>query len=237
MRNAVVVFCAFMIGMFYFCISEYAYARDIKSSSDPFRGDISLEERGWINLSVYGAGAFTELFKDVDDIEYENDLFVSGRLTYDITPYIEVGIEGGHMKLDVDELNFNTNLVAYMTNNAGEIDAVTVMGIMVVKYPIKSTENKLVPYGLIGAGGIFMDFDEGNGLTAPPATIDDDASFAIKAGAGVDYYLTEKAAVFLEGSYFWSDYDPDVSVVGGGTGTLDADINALFVGGGLKFSF
>jgi len=224
--SAVIIFSTF--------ICKNACARDIKPDFDPWRNNI---ERGWINLSIYGAGAFPETFKNINGIELLQGSFYGGRFTYDATPYIAVGIDFGRLKLGVDFISAVVGGEPTQASDAGEINASTLMGVLVLKAPIEMSDNRLVPYVLVGLGAIFTEFDEGFNLEIENATIKDYTTFVMKSGLGFDYYVTEKAALFIEGSFLWADYDPIVNIVDLGTGTLDKTINALLFGGGLKFSF
>ena len=230
-----IIICALSaVIIFSTCICKNAYARDIKPDFDPWRNNI---ERGWINLSIYGAGAFPETFKNINGIELLQGSFYGGRFTYDATPYIAVGIDFGRLKLGVDNLSAVISSEFVQASDAGEINASTLMGVLVLKAPIEMSDNRLVPYVLVGVGAIFTEFDEGFNLEIDNTTIKDYTTFTMKSGLGFDYYVTEKAALFIEGSFLWADYDPNVNIVELGTGTLDKTINALLFGGGLKFSF
>jgi len=233
MRKIIVCTLSAVI-IFSTCICKNAYARDVKPDFNPFLNNI---KRGWINLSIYGAGAFPETFKSINGIELKQGSFYGGQFTYDVTPYIAVGIDSGRLKLGVDDISAVISSVSVGATDAGEINASTLMGVLVLKAPIEMSDNRLVPYVLVGVGAIFTEFDEGFNLEISNTTIKDYTTFAMKSGLGFDYYVTEKAALFIEGSFLWADYDPNVSIVELGTGTLDKTINALLFGGGLKFSF
>jgi len=199
-----IIICALSaIIMFALCVCKNAYARDIKPDFDPWRNNI---ERGWINLSIYGAGAFPETFKNINGIELRQGSFYGGRFTYDATPYIAVGIDSGRLKLGVDDISAVISSEFVQASDAGEINASTLMGVLVLKAPIEMSDNRLVPYVLVGVGAIFTEFDEGFNLEIENATIKDYTTFVMKSGLGFDYYVTEKAALFIEGSFLWADY-------------------------------
>lgn len=194
-------------------------------STNLFAGD----DRGYINISVNGSGVFID--KD-DDLEFDDAFYVFGRVTYDVTSNVEIGIESGFMEYDVNED------ITGLDINLGEVSGVPLLGIVILKYPIPATDDKLVPYILGGVGVTFWEFDTSSVLaTALPGTsVDDDVAFTWKAGVGADYYITESVAMFVEGSWFSSEYDADVTAPGLGAGSFDVDIEGFIVGGGLKFS-
>ncbi|MCK4518865.1 MAG: hypothetical protein KAU12_01980 [Candidatus Omnitrophica bacterium] len=67
-------------------------------------------------------------------------------------------------------------------------------------------------------------------------SVDMDSEFAVKLGAGLDYYFTENVALNLEGSYMWSDTTGRVDAFGTHA-QVDLDGDMWMLGGGLKCRF
>jgi opacity protein-like surface antigen len=151
--------------------------------------------------------------------------FVSGRVTYDLTPNVAFGPEIGVISYK-DEAN---------GHKYGYIRGVPVMADLILKMPIEATENRLVPYIIGGAGAIIWNYDRTSYAESAGIDVDNkrEASFAAKVGGGVDYFVTPQTAIFAEASYLFSEYKPDVTAGSGIAGKYDT--NAAMIGAGLKF--
>ncbi len=102
--------------------------------------------------------------------------------------------------------------------------------------PIKIDQYKIVPYGVVGFGIIFWDFDESSLLKTNGITVSMDPAFGMKFGGGVDFFVTENLAIFREGSFIWSD--ADATVAGrGAVASATVDTDTWLIGGGIKYVF
>lgn len=201
----------------FFCYLLVTFLLCCFASNAEAQGD---DERGYINLSIYGAGVFP------NDDDVDEELYLGGRITYDILDYVEIGVEAGWVEYKVDD---GAGI------DAGDITGVPILGVIILKYPIEATDDRLVPFAVVGAGVVLWSFDESSLLDVNGISVTGDESFAFKVGGGFDYYLTDNMAVFFEGSYMWSEYDVSISAGGAVVGTT-LDTDAMFIGGGLKFS-
>ena len=158
---------------------------------------------------------------DADDTGY-----FGGSLAYDLSDYVAIGIESGYMKWSQDANG----------QDYGDITSIPLLGTLVIKNPMPFQDTTVVPYGIFGLGVIFYDFDESSALSNNNISVEDDSGLGIKAGVGLDYYLTENAAINLEISYLWADRNFSVPTRGTVT-AADFDADAWLFGGGLKFRY
>ena len=152
--------------------------------------------------------------------------YLMGRLTYDLTPNIAIGATTGWTgyKIYVDG------------DNWGNATSIPLLGTVILKMPIESTQNRLVPYLVGGLGVAFWSLDESSLLKDNAIKVEDETSFAAQFGAGVDYFLTDRFAVFGEVSYLMTGIDTSISAPGL-TGTLKGDTDSVLVGVGAKARF
>ena len=118
----------------------------------------------------------------------------------------------------------------------GDVSVVPLLATLIVKNPIELDECAVVPYGILGLGVCFWDYDESSALTNAGISVDMDSEFALKLGAGLDYYFTENVALNLEGSFMWSDTTGHVDAFGTHA-QVDLDGDMWMLGGGLKCRF
>ncbi len=184
-------------------VMNYAFAQD-------------ESEQKWA-ISVLGGGIFPK------EDDYGTTGFIGGRLTYDLTPNAAVGVESGW-------LNYKHE---FNGTKYGDVRGIPLLADLILKMPIEAMDNKLVPYVLGGIGVLFWDYKEASIVSDAGIDVEGDTSFALKLGGGMDFFVSDQTALFVEGSYIFSNYDVETNV--GGAGTADTD--AGFVGGGLKVRF
>lgn len=180
-----------------------------------------MRSEGPWELSLFGGGVFPRQDDRFDDTE-----FAGGRLTYDLSSHVALGIESGWLRFD-DEIG---------GTEFGKIDGIPALGVIQLKGPIEDTGNRFVPYVIAGAGVIIWNYRENTVLKDAGAKVDTDTHFAAKGGMGFDYFINSAVAFFVEGSYLFSRFTPKVHG-GGTTVTTKADTEAILAGAGLKFRF
>ena len=152
--------------------------------------------------------------------------YLLGRLTYDITPNIAIGATTG----------WNGYKVKVDGDNWGDATNIPLLATVVLKMPLEATENRVVPYLVGGVGVAFWSLGESSLLKNNGISVDNQTIFAAQVGGGVDYYLTDRFAVFGELSYMINQIDTSISAPGL-TGTLKGDTNAIYIGVGAKARF
>lgn len=157
---------------------------------------------GKFDIGGYAAGAFND--NAIDDAAY-----YGVNLSYGITHWLAVGIEGGWQEGDHE-------------TEPGEVGIANIMGDIIFRWHIQDQE--FVPYGIIGLGS-------GWGYASIEDKDDrDDAAFAWKAGGGLDWFINPNWALNFEAS--WTD--PGDLPSGS---TANEDLDYIAVGGGLKYLF
>jgi opacity protein-like surface antigen len=154
----------------------------------------------------------------------DSHYFGDGRLTMDVSPYAAVGAEVGWLRF-VDRPN---------GVKLGHLYEVPLMGDLILKYPLAVTDNRLVPYLIGGAGVGLGGYDRFQGLKDAGIKVKPDSEFAWKAGGGLQFFLTRQVAVFAEGAYFDTKFDPKVT--GGNIGGK-IKLRSILAGGGLTIAF
>ena len=116
------------------------------------------------------------------------------------------------------------------------VGMIPLFGDIFLKAPIKLDKFKIVPYGIVGFGIIFWDFDESSLLETNGISVSIDPGFGMKFGGGIDFFVTENIAIFGEGSFIWSDADATAAAKGTvAAATIDTD--TWLIGGGIKYVF
>ena len=150
----------------------------------------------------------------------------TGRITYDINPKVAVGVTAGWLSYDFSA-DHTTGKVDF-----GDVHGMPLLATVVLKMPLESTGNRIVPYIVGGVGTIFWSFNENEGVDAG-----DDTTFGALAGAGADWYFTDHLALFGEASYLFSDDLKTGTTVNGVSGDIDENVNNFMIGAGLKAKF
>jgi len=165
-----------------------------------------------------------------------NGLNLGVRLGYDLNRYFGVELESGWSAFDLktNEAEIKRVFGASGITDAGSLHVVPLLVNATAKYPM----DKFVPYAVGGTGVFFFNVSESDQIKNVGAELDvDSTAYGFKAGAGLDYFLTENFALNLE-SGFWFILDPDASVrTSSFTVSGEADVDTWYVGGGLKYKF
>ncbi|MEA3328557.1 MAG: OmpW family outer membrane protein [Candidatus Omnitrophota bacterium] len=202
-----------------------------------FYDNFQLEDR--VNLGVRGGAVLPQMDKtytfniggpgDVD-IKGKNGFFVIGILTYDLGDYLAIGVESGYMEYDLEFTDAGTY-------DMGTARNIPLFGDIILQYPFDLEEYVLVPYGIFGVGVVFTDFKESDWATTNNISVSTKNAFAMKYGAGFDFYITDSIAINVEGAYLDTDIDTTIAVTGIGSDSNDIRNDSWMVGGGLKYLF
>ena len=164
------------------------------------------------------------------DVEPDEDVMYEGNLTYFIQDYFSIELSLGYVETDVDLSAFGLSV------DAGEIENIPVILSGRLHF---STNPKINPYISFGVGYFFNDFDQNDyiveSLYGPGADIDVDDSFGFHLGAGVEFFISENAALNLDFKYIWTEVEAEVNVPG--FSDEDLDINPYVLGLGIKYYF
>ncbi len=141
--------------------------------------------------------------------ESDTALFVSTAVSYGVTPYIGVGVEGGWQESDT-------------SNGVDTIGVVPILADIIIRVP--TVHETIVPYGILGLGGagVYIERDNRDDV--------DDIGFAWKIGAGADWFINSSWLFNFEFAYW------DASVDLPGTDVQDG-FDFWTIGVGLKYLF
>jgi hypothetical protein len=152
---------------------------------------------------------------------------VIARLTKDVSPNVAIGAETGGLRFR-DSINYT---------KYGHLNGIPAMGDVVFKMPI-GAEKRLVPYAFASAGVIYWSYDEANVLEDAGVKAKNQTLFAAKPGVGVDYFITPRIALFVEGSYLFSErFRFKTNNTGAPPVNGKVNVNSAYGGGGIKFAF
>ena len=131
-----------------------------------------------LDWGIEGGGVLTD-GSGMDDAG-----FIQTNLSYGLTPWIAIGIEGGWWEA-------NTSAANNESIGVGEI-----LGDIIVRVP--TIHDKIVPYALFGMGyaGTYMQNEPAT--PAQQGADNSDGSFAWKIGGGLDWFLNENWAANFE---------------------------------------
>ncbi len=178
-----------------FVLSSTAFAGHSRSQS------LAPDRVGHFDWGVGIAGSFAD--------ESEDAAFVSTAVSYGVTPYVGVGVEGGWQESDG----------SVTTETVG---VVPILADIIIRVP--TIHESIVPYGILGLGGagVYVERDDQDDV--------DDTSFAWKLGAGADWFINPNWIFNFEFAYWGISSDLP------GTSVAD-DFDFWTVGVGLKYLF
>ena len=182
-------------------VSESAWARSVNRTSAPDR----------LGKWDMGIGISAAANDGVDDAAY-----VSGSVSYGVTPYIALGVEAGWQEADGSDFNDES------------IGVVPVLFDVIVRWP--NLHESIVPYGILGLGAIGVYATNENGAGARQGDDSDDTGFGWKLGGGIDWFLNERWIFNFEFAYLSADVDVP-------TASVSSDYDFWTVGVALKYVF
>ncbi len=150
-----------------------------------------------------------------DTLEGNTGPLVSGTISYGLHKNFSAG-------LNVEWEKHSTDLtILGIDIGAGDTQTISIMPFVEARAPMGS----FVPYGTFGIGVNINSFDE-DAIIAP-TKIDPDNTFALKVGAGADYFLTPSLALNTELGWKLNSGDADLS---GLTGDFNASTFSILFG-------
>ena len=163
------------------------------------------------------------------DSDLDSTVYAGGTLAYGVNEWLAVGIESGWMKSG-SELNLGGGVKL----DAGDLTGVPLLGDVILRAPIK--DSSVNPYGIVGLGAIFWNFDESALFKAAGVQVDIDTSLAVKLGGGLDWFVNDHWILNFEAAYVFVDADVTAKA-GGITATDTTSADYWTIGGGLKYLF
>ena len=144
--------------------------------------------------------------------------------TYGIKDNIAVTLDVGYHEFGYEALGLNF----------GELEAVPLIFSLQWRYPFMMSQIPATVYGITGLGAIFYDFDNEGSTGARNVDVDD--AFAVRLGAGMDFFMDYNWVLNVEGSYTFSDTNVILSNTDGSQ-MISEDTDYWLLGGGVKYFF
>jgi outer membrane protein len=140
-------------------------------------------------------------------------------------------------ELSVDYTEADVELSALgLSGDAGEITQVPVLLTLRMHF---STNPKVSPYIGGGVGYYFNSFDTNRTVAefiyGPGADIEVDDSFGYHVSGGIEYFVTDNAAINVDVKYIWQEVEAGVNVPG--FTDEEFDIDTFVAGAGFKYYF
>ena len=152
-----------------------------------------------------------------------------GSLSYGVNDWFAMGIEGGYSD---SRTSFNIG----DSVRQAHITRVPFFFDLIARYT-KLSDYNYVPYGVLGLGAVFGDTRAQGAFASSGLELNVSDAFAIKIGAGVDWFMTDQWILNLEASYVWVNEDAKVTRLSDGAEVDSADSSYWMIGGGAKYLF
>ncbi len=162
-----------------------------------------------------------------NDSAIDNGFNVEALISKDYNKNVAFGLEFGYTTYEVDALGVEW----------GRVHSFPILVDVIFKLPFEVNEFIVVPYIVNGLGCMINNADESDSVADVNGSFDADHTFLYKLGGGIDWYVNESVGFTFETSYRWATSDWTVTRGTGGAAEKDIDVNAFYLGGGLKFKF
>lgn len=172
-----------------------------------FAEDDVNDRVGHVDLGIEGGGA------SVDANGLDDSGWVQSNISYGVMPWLALGVSAGWTQ----------------TGNGadGDTGIAEVMGDIIVRWPNHPWDPRLVPYGVVGLGGMWTYAEVEN------AQDRNDSGFGWKIGAGLDWWFSSNWIINFEVAHHNSSDDLPVDH----RPSNDDSIGFTTVTGGLKLVF
>jgi outer membrane protein len=170
---------------------------------------------------------YSDDFGSVLDTDGEATMY-GGNLTYFVQRYLSLELSVDYVETDLD---------LKVTGTSVDIGDLEQIPILLSLRAHLSTNPKVSPYFIIGAGYYLNDFDMKSSIPTG-YYLDPDDSFGWHLGGGIEYFFNEHFAFNFDLKYLWSNVDIDITVPGVySVRNKNFDVDAFISGVGFKFYF
>jgi len=210
----------FVVAALMLVVSPVSFAQDMG-------GRLGLGAR--VSYANYSDDDYT-LYGVKVDVEADDSVMYGVNLTYFPAWYYSLELSVDYTKTDVELSALG------LSGDGGELKSIPVL--LSLRTHL-SPSTKVSPYFTIGVGYFFNDFDQNDStvefIYGSGVKVDVDDSFGFHLGAGVEFFISENAAVNLDFKYIWTSFEGEVNVPG--FSDVDLDINPIVLGLGIKYYF
>ena len=164
----------------------------------------------------------------LSDDHASNAFYLGGNVSYGLKDWLGLGISIGW-----SDSTFDVTSSSGSTGKGGRVTCIPIFADVIFRVPNYSNK-ELVPYGVMGIGGIF-DSIHGSGASGGYGyTTKAKDGFAFKLGAGVDWFADNNWVYNLETGYVFTDATVDVNNANGSLHNT-VDLDYYYIGGGVKW--
>jgi len=158
--------------------------------------------------------------------KFKPGYYVGGQVSYDFYRWFALGVEGGYLESELKSSGVDV----------GKFQGGPVLADVLLKVPMDMNSFVFTPYGIAGFGALFSNVQSGDVITNN-GRIETNATFLMKFGAGFDIILYDSVVINFEASYIYTKIDFNEKLTNQSFGLGSVDLNAGFVGGGVKYRF
>ena len=165
----------------------------------------------------------------LSDDNTSDAFYLGGNVSYGLKDWLGLGISIGWSDSTFDV----TSPSGSSSGKGGRVTSVPIFADFIFRAPTYSYKD-VVPYGVMGIGGIF-DSVHGSGTSSNYGyTIKANDGFAFKLGAGIDWFANNNWVYNLETGYVFTDASVDVKNPNGSLRST-VDLDYYYIGGGVKW--
>ncbi len=158
--------------------------------------------------------------------ELQTGYYVGGQVSYDLAWFFALGVEGGYLQsaLKGNDVDVGTFRGAPLLADA------------ILKIPMEMDSFVFTPYAIVGLGFLISNVQVGDVVT-DNGTIETNVPFLVKFGGGFDFVIHESVIINFEASYHYAQLNFKEKLVNQTFGLGKTDLNAGYIGGGVKYRF
>ena len=157
---------------------------------------------------------------------FKTGYYVGGQVSYDLLWFLALGFEGGYLQSDLEGNG----------TDVGTVRGAPLLGDIILKVPMDMNSFVFTPYGIVGLGCLISNVQTGDAVTNN-GTIETNVPFLVKFGGGFDFIINEHFIINFEASYQYAKVEFDEKLTNQTFGLGKTDLNAGYVGGGVKYRF
>ncbi|MBU0571529.1 MAG: outer membrane beta-barrel protein [Candidatus Omnitrophica bacterium] len=158
--------------------------------------------------------------------EFQTGFYVGGQVSYDLAWFFGLGAECGYLQSEIKGNGVN----------AGTFRGAPLLGDIILKVPMDMHSFVFTPYAIVGLGCLISNVQVGDEVT-DNGTIETNVPFLVKFGGGFDFVIHESVIINFEASYHYAQVDFNEKLINQTFGLGKTDLNAGYIGGGVKYRF
>ena len=164
----------------------------------------------------------------LSDNNVSGAVYLGANTSYGVKDWLALGISVGWSDSKFDVTNSSGS-----TGKGGRVSMIPIFGDIIFRVP-NLDNHELVPYGVLGLGGIFDNLHGNGNATSLGLTSKATDGFAFKLGAGIDWFANQNWIYNLETGYVFTDAKVEITN-SNGSHNNNIDLDYYYIGGGVKW--